>query len=33
MVLEILYLFNGLMEKDKVVMLKEYENKFVIVCN
>lgn len=33
MVFEILYLFNGLMEKDKVVMLKEYENKFVIVCN
>lgn len=33
MVLETLHLLNGLMEKDKVAMLKEYENKLVIACN
>lgn len=33
MVLETLHLLSGLMEKDRVAMLKEYENRLVIACN
>lgn len=33
MVLETLHLVNGLMEKDRVAMLKEYENRLIIACN
>lgn len=33
MIFEILYLFNGLIDKDRVVLMKGYEDRFVIVCN
>lgn len=33
MVLETLHLLSGLMEKDRVAMLREYENRLVIACN
>lgn len=33
MVFEILQIFSGLIDKDRVVLMKEYEDRFIKVCN
>lgn len=33
MILETLHLLNGLIDKDRVALMKEYEDRLVIACN